>query len=462
MTKFKAMSVTVRAPKNIANDKPCTAASESIFDPNGKYAIIAISQGCDDDSLDNAENSKSLALDAVNCVHKYFSKVDSEGSSLFVNNFTSDKISDREREEILVHLKEETIQRWNVSLNEIIKKNDYQKRKKVSLDKSASLVSKVSTDDSRLKAYGKALLVAAVYQDFWFGFQYGEGNFAIYKNGEFYSPGDFDEKWSNTHINYISDDGSINQFHLSWSFERPDAILLVSGGLKETLEKLNLFPQFHINTINISLQNWDEYLNELPMYLTGLSAIGATDDFSISGIINLDINPKVNNPEVSSDAERVILQDPYIFLSSMDAYRKICEEGKDYFLNYEKKGLIKEYPPAFRQAYFSILKTIIYELTVFKKSDLIHAIKVSYGLASNPNDNDKIYLNLNFDGYLIILGLYSVLTKNTESDADKIYFQSSGKIFRRRRDNKDANINGIMEEMQIYFKYINQKFSLES
>ena len=151
------------------------------------------------------------------------------------------------------------------------------------------------------------------------------------------------------------------------------------------------------------------------------------------------------------------------YLNSYDIYKKICSKGHKYDQETKRNsnssfsaGITISEKPDFEQAYFDIIKTLLYEVTTHKKSDLLSlfckATNMNFNFTYLNNIHPPANVGSNYDYLPIILGLKMMMQGEIETNIySKGYLLHDRYIFRGydfTHENEQQKLSEIMVQLK--------------
>jgi hypothetical protein len=288
MSIIKSFSIKAKGASHIKDNKVCQDFADSYPVGNttaSKFAIVAVSDGHGGDKYFRSDRGAELAVEkAILCVQKCMF------TDEFYDALKSKTLTKEKKDEYIINLEESIIRLWNSDVKKDINNVPFADDEINHLDNEYKSKLLDTISDYKYKTYGATLIVGVVCDDFWFGFQIGDGTFVIKKNGVYEQPIELDPKCVGVNVTSICNNNAINYFHHKYDFGMPEAVFIASDGVDESFATVEGLYKFYDNIILNSCDDWASNVNELEAYLPELSAKGSRDDVSLAAIINIDRN----------------------------------------------------------------------------------------------------------------------------------------------------------------------------
>jgi hypothetical protein len=318
MKKYHSFSITCKGAKH-EKDVPCQDTSTHYPDNPGNIAIAVIADGhgskrcfrSDIGSKIAVEITKNIIIALVNKTQEFISEMSilitlNNVVREIINKWFAAVIKDEEAHPLIDDQRlERVIQRY---------KERY-----------------INDVDYRCHVYGTTLLVTVMCENYWFGFQIGDGKCAVlYEDGSWDLPIPWDDKCEFNTTTSICDDNSLSSFRYWFGFNntkesyveygygvngqekdyvreilyRPIAIFIGSDGLDDSYPRVDnnkYIINFYRNRI-VSLYEggYDAFNEEIDGLVKRFANRESTDDVSIAGIIG-DIR-KVDISKMKKDS----------------------------------------------------------------------------------------------------------------------------------------------------------------
>jgi len=282
MGQIKCFSISVQGASHKKIDKICQDSSKHhpATKKEAKYTIVAVSDGHGGDKYFRSHIGSQQAVKvAISSLHNYL------GASDFMKTIQDNTISGEKKDDLVTALEESIIAKWNKDIKLELEKNEFTDNELAPLDDEYKEKILDKSLDYRFKTYGATLIVAVVFDNFWLGFQIGDGTFVIKQNGEYSQPIELDPKCVGVNVTSICDANAIRYFHHAWGYGVPEAIFIASDGVDESFATVEGLYKFYDNIIKNSNEDWDGNVKEIEAYLPELSEKGSRDDVSLAAII---------------------------------------------------------------------------------------------------------------------------------------------------------------------------------
>jgi len=294
---IKCFNIHKQGASHLKGNKVCQDFSGSYSCDEAsslKYYIIAISDGHGGNKYFRSDIGSQKAVEmAITCIHNCML------TSEFVAALQSVTLPQNKKEEYIVNVEESVIAKWNDIIQSHIADNDFTDDELAHIDKEHKARMLDVTSDYRYKAYGATLVVAVVSEDFWFGFQIGDGTFVVKQDGKYSQPIELDPKCVGVNVTSICDINAIKYFHHDWGYGIPEAVFVASDGVDESFASVEGLYKFYDNIIKNSSDDWNDNVRELESYLPELSAKGSRDDVALAAIVNLDKRSAIHDKKIS-------------------------------------------------------------------------------------------------------------------------------------------------------------------
>ncbi|GHU52450.1 hypothetical protein AGMMS49975_08240 [Clostridia bacterium] len=282
MGQIKSFSISAQGASHLKINKICQDSSCSLDEPNGKYAIAAVSDGHGGDKYFRSDKGSRNAVEIARTAAAFCME-----TQVFIDTMSSSDNANG-KEKVLSDLEASIVRIWGSAIENKLKEYPITEDEISGFDEDVKLKFRDDKSDYKFRAYGATLIVAVVCEDFWFGFQIGDGTFVVKQNGEYSQPIEIDEKCVGTNTTSICNSNAIKYFHHAWGLGVPEAVFIATDGVDESFATENGLYKFYDNIIKNSCEDWEDNLSELENYLPELSKKGSRDDVSISGIIYLE------------------------------------------------------------------------------------------------------------------------------------------------------------------------------
>jgi len=282
MGQIKCFSISVQGASHRKIKKICQDCSKHhpATKKEAKYTIAAVSDGHGGDKYFRSHIGSQQAVKvAISSLHNYL------GASDFMKTMQDNTVSGEKKDDLIITLEESIIAKWNKAIEAELNAAEFTEDEIKTLDDEYKEKILDKSLDYRFKTYGATLIAAVVFENFWFGFQIGDGTFVIKQNGEYSQPIELDPKCVGVNVTSICDANAIRYFHHAMGYGVPEAIFIASDGVDESFATVEGLYKFYDNIIKNSNEDWDGNVKEIEAYLPELSEKGSRDDISLAAII---------------------------------------------------------------------------------------------------------------------------------------------------------------------------------
>ena len=303
MDKFRSFSVTHKGAKHEA-DVPCQDASAHNNLENAALAIVADGHGSSRCFRSDIGSEK-----AVDVAKKTVEN--------FIKN-TSDVITDPDDFKIeLVGLVKQIINKWFAAVMNDEETSPIQNDSRLALIPQKYKERYINDVDYRCHAYGTTLSVAVICQEYWFGFQVGDGKCVVlYEDGSWDTPIPWDDRCTFNTTTSICDDDSLSSFRYWFGINDgkggyteygygvdgqskdyppimkascPLAIFVGSDGVEDSYPRIDndkyVINFYRNRVISFAENGFDSFMEEIDGFAKRFADRESTDDVSIAGII---------------------------------------------------------------------------------------------------------------------------------------------------------------------------------
>jgi serine/threonine protein phosphatase PrpC len=278
MINYKTFDVRSIGASHVKSGKVCQDYALSSYGPN--YALAVVCDGHGGDKYIRSERGSKMAAEvAKKAIKSLFGK--ENDSNKLLRKFEPDPYT------TLKQLASYIIYNWREQAEKDLLKQPFSEAELLSLtdkDKQALLA-----ENGWISAYGTTLIAVAYTNDFWFGFQIGDGKcVAISEKDEYSQPIPWDDKCFLNATTSLCDEKALERFRFFFSTENlPKAILVASDGVDDTFGTDEALHGFYKSVMQLFTEKpFNEAKTELQNFLPGLSAKGSKDDISIAGILS--------------------------------------------------------------------------------------------------------------------------------------------------------------------------------
>ncbi len=315
MCNIKTFHATVPGESHIATGKECQDYSLTYEDPVNPTYICVVSDGHGGASYFRSGIGSRLAVEVtIEAIKSFIAETPVEllnvphvnvkaHSSFIANN----EIHDFSKQELLFHqLFSFIIGKWNDAIYKDWTDRPVSSEELIKMKVPEQQARAFQNSDKIEKAYGCTLIAYAQTQDYWFGFQIGDGKCISFKeNGAWNEPIPWDEQCFLNKTTSMCDRKAIDNFRLCYgNTEKPVALFIGSDGIDDSFGNAENLVSFYVTIIKLFVQNkFEDALNEIKNYLPKLSKSGSQDDMSIAGVLNLDLMPAILNKLLSSQVD---------------------------------------------------------------------------------------------------------------------------------------------------------------
>lgn len=362
MDKFNSFSITHKGAKHDEVEH-CQDYSTHISFENGD--IIVVADGHGSSKCFRSDIGSKMAVDATESIIKYNLKKLSE-TIKEPENFKT----------VLYEIVKQIINKWFKSVAKDEEENPLQEDPRLK-DTTDELIKRYNNDcDYRCHAYGTTLIVAVNSDEYWFGFQVGDGRcLVLYEDGSWKMPIPWDDGCSFNVTTSICDDDSLSSFRYwfgfgesDWSYteysygvigdtknynspykvsSRPLAIFIASDGVEDSYPTFNnnkyIINFFRNRLLELIENGYDSFKEEIDVFAKRFASHESKDDVSIAWII-ADLSNKFELLEQmkresrlheetekniakirDADEKRAALDEAKIFTAKVMAYKSQLE-----------------------------------------------------------------------------------------------------------------------------------------
>ena len=143
-------------------------------------------------------------------------------------------------------------------------------------------------NNASVKEFGCTLIAYLQTRHYWVALQIGDGKFAILSSEEEWSqPVPWDDRCILNFTTSMCDDNAAEEFRFAFGRTLPKGVFLSSDGIDSTFEDGDLLYNFYGHVMRSALEeDYADFSDALPGFLSHFSEVGSGDDMSLAVIIN--------------------------------------------------------------------------------------------------------------------------------------------------------------------------------
>ena len=320
MEKYHPFSITHKGAKH-EKDVPCQDASTHYpeYPDTVAIAIVADGHGSTRCFRSNIGSERAVEI-AKNSVAAFVKKTPKLSNKMIALTIERKEVEVSESKIDLSNVVKEIIDKWFSAVTEHEKEHPLKDDPRF-----GGIVQKykdryINDVDYRCHAYGTTLMAAAMSENYWFGFQVGDGKCVVlYEDGSWDLPIPWDDKCTFNTTTSICDDDSLSGFRYWFGFNnakgtyteygygvngegkvyvreaqsRPLTIFIGSDGVEDSYPRIDndkYVINFYRNRIvSLAESGYDVFNEEIDGLAKRFADRESTDDVSIAGIIG-DVN----------------------------------------------------------------------------------------------------------------------------------------------------------------------------
>jgi serine/threonine protein phosphatase PrpC len=280
------------------SQKPCQDNSLCRWesrDGDEKYTYITVADGHGGDQHFRSDLGSKFAVAAgLECMTNRAVRKALADLSLQKNG-ASPTLREKEREHLILKLKERIIGRWNTLVKKHYEHNSFLDSELCGI--SEKYAERYRENECIESAYGSTLIAVLWTDAFMLALQMGDGNCVVVnEEGEFTQPIPEDEKCFLNMTTSLCDAEAINSFRHHFSQSLPSAVIIGTDGITDSFAGAKgLYNFYRLILTSFSQSNNDsEESEKLLDYLPRLSHKGSGDDVSIAMIANRELLRNIN------------------------------------------------------------------------------------------------------------------------------------------------------------------------
>ncbi|MCL2051840.1 MAG: protein phosphatase 2C domain-containing protein [Lachnospiraceae bacterium] len=311
---YRSFGVTHKGAKH-EEDVPCQDASAHLTSRDAAIAIVADGHGssrCFRSDI-GSEKAVEIAQNAISAFVSNTPKLPSEMTPQFIDRRET-LVS--ESKIILGGVVREIIDKWFAAVTKDEKEHPLKDDQRLE-----GIVQKykdryLNDEDYRCHVYGTTLMAAVMGENYWFGFQVGDGKCVVlYEDGSWELPIPWDDKCTFNTTTSICDDDSLSRFRYWFGFNnekgtyteygygvhgegkdyvreiksRPLAIFVGSDGVEDSYPRIDndkyVINFYRNRVVSLVESGYDTFNEEIDGLAKRFADRESTDDVSIAGII---------------------------------------------------------------------------------------------------------------------------------------------------------------------------------
>ena len=271
----EALAITITGARH-KDGGICEDASLLVSDEN--MVVMAVADGHGDSRCFRAKKGAELACEVACSANKQF----------LLSKPNIDFKSTKEIDKVLNQLKANIIFKWIEAVENDLKENKLE-------DRELTLLSQEEQDKYKIDSivsnptliYGTTLLAYGEVNNFWFGFQIGDGDLVTAdKKGAYVLEKDPKCIYNNT--TSLCEADAMDHFYHLFGKKPPKAVFLCTDGLRNSFAKESYFLNIIRQMMEDIKDNGQNAKESITKFFEALTEAGSRDDISLAAIYHKD------------------------------------------------------------------------------------------------------------------------------------------------------------------------------